>query len=52
MLKVYARTREEEKEWKVTAVILAGSLVSAPIFGAIFGRGSSGWFIEVCPLFS
>lgn len=47
MLRVYARTREEELEWKVSAIILGGSVVSAPIFQMILGRGELSWFIEV-----
>lgn len=44
MLRVYARTREEEREWKVTAIILGGSAVTAPILVMVEG---SGGLIEV-----
>lgn len=47
MLRVYARTREEEREWKVSAIILAGSVVAAPIFQMVLGRGDGGRFTEV-----
>lgn len=47
MLRVYARTREEEREWKVSAIILGGSAVAAPILKMIFGKGELSWFIEV-----
>lgn len=46
MLRVYARTREEEREWKVAAIILGGSAVAAPIL-RMFEGGESGWLIEV-----
>lgn len=35
MLKVYARTREREKAWRLGACCLAGSIVLAPIITAI-----------------
>lgn len=46
MVKVYARTREEEKEWKVAAIILGASAIAAPIMKGIFG-GAGDWFLEV-----
>ncbi|KAL0634746.1 hypothetical protein Q9L58_006342 [Maublancomyces gigas] len=52
MLRVYARTREEEREWKVSAIILGGSVVSAPIFQMILGRGGLSQFTEVLWTFS
>lgn len=51
MVKVYARTREEEKEWKIAATILAGSTIAAPIMKAIFDE-SRDWFIETFRTFS
>ena len=38
MMKVYARTREREKAWKLGAYCLGGSLVLAPVFAAIAVR--------------
>lgn len=48
MLRVYARTREEEREWKVSAIIVGGSTIAAPILNMALGKGSFGWFTEVC----
>ncbi|KAI9705007.1 MAG: hypothetical protein M1836_006787 [Candelina mexicana] len=38
MMRVYARTREREKAWKLGAMCLGGSLVSAPIIALIFQK--------------
>ncbi|KAH8152098.1 uncharacterized protein LAJ45_04092 [Morchella importuna] len=51
MVKVYARTREEEKEWKVAAIILGASAIAAPIMKGIFG-GAGDWFLETLRTFS
>lgn len=51
LLRVYARTREEEREWKITAIILGGSAVAAPILKMIFKRDSD-WVVMVDPFFS
>ncbi|KAI9712993.1 MAG: hypothetical protein M1812_006741 [Candelaria pacifica] len=37
-MRVYARTREREKAWKLGAICLGGSLVSAPIIALIFKK--------------
>lgn len=51
MTRVYARTREREKAWKMGLWSLVGSVVCAPVVAAIFMRGkpftSEGAF-EVC----
>lgn len=38
MLRVFARTREREKAWKLGAYALLGSLIATPIVGLIFDR--------------
>lgn len=38
MLRVFARTREREKAWKLGAYALVGSLVTTPVVGLIFDR--------------
>jgi hypothetical protein len=54
MMRVYARTREREKAWKLGAFCLATSALLAPILMLIFrkkhpGPGEQGWtFKEVC----
>lgn len=51
MMRVYARTREREKAWKLGAYCLGGSLVLAPIFAAIALQKDI-TFIEVLWTFS
>ena len=51
MMRVYDRTREREKAWKLGAYCLGGSLVLAPILAAITLRGST-TIIEVLWTFS
>lgn len=52
MTRVYARTREREKAWKIGLWSVLGSIVSAPVVAAMFmGKfpfSSKGWF-EVRP---
>jgi ER lumen protein retaining receptor len=44
MTRVYARTREREKAWKMGIWSVAGSLVTAPVVAAIFvGRDAFKW---------
>ncbi len=38
MMRVYPRTREREKGWKLGAFSLGGSIILAPIAAAIFDR--------------
>jgi hypothetical protein len=38
MLRVYARTREREKAWKLGALCLVGSAIGAPLVMMIFQR--------------
>lgn len=50
-MKLYPRTRERERAWKLGIFSVAGSLVLAPIVVAIFESGyASGWFLEVSTL--
>ena len=51
MMKVYARTREKEKAWKLGAYCFGGSLVLAPVFAAI-ATGKTITFFEVTWTFS
>ena len=51
MMRVYARTREREKAWKLGAYCLGGSLVLAPIISAMALQGAT-TFIEVLWTFS
>ncbi|KAG9247813.1 ER lumen protein retaining receptor-domain-containing protein [Calycina marina] len=56
MLRVYARTREREKAWKLGGACLAGSAILAPMLMLIFRSKSDefqGWsFTEVSWIFS
>lgn len=45
MLRVYARSREAEAEWRVSVYILGLSLIGAPIFQAIFRDKDRSWSI-------
>ena len=48
MMKVYPRTREQEKAWKLGLWSLGGSFVLAPIITLLdFGGFPSHWFTEV-----
>lgn len=48
MMKVYPRTREQEKAWKLGLWSLGGSFVLAPIGTLLsFGGFPSHWFTEV-----
>lgn len=52
MLRVYARTRERERAWRLGASALATSLLAAPLVALIF-RGARGTtFVEVLWIFS
>ena len=46
MMRVFARTREREKAWKLGAYCFIGSMVAAPVLSAIFLRSRT-TFIEV-----
>ncbi|KAJ5735427.1 uncharacterized protein N7483_000552 [Penicillium malachiteum] len=47
MMKVFPRTRERERAWKLGMYSVVGSLVLAPVTIAIFESGfSHGWFLE------
>jgi hypothetical protein len=52
MMKVYPRTRERERAWKLGIYSVMGSLVMAPIMMAIFKDWPSQWFLEICWAFS
>ncbi|CAL3972908.1 unnamed protein product, partial [Diplocarpon coronariae] len=44
MLRVYARTREREKAWKLGALCLAASAIGAPLIMLLFKRHNYwGW---------
>lgn len=47
MLRVFKRTREEEREWRVAAVLVAASAGLAPILSWAQGALRSNWFVEV-----
>ena len=51
MMKIYARTREQEKAWKFGAYCLGGSVVLGPVLAAI-ARGSTTTIFEVSWTFS
>ncbi|KAL9125953.1 MAG: hypothetical protein Q9217_004913 [Psora testacea] len=51
MMKLYARTREREKAWKLGACCLGGSIVLAPVFAGI-ARGNNITLFEVTWTFS
>lgn len=52
MLRVFARTREREKAWKLAAYALGGTVVATPIVGLIF-EGAYIWrFTEFLWVFS
>lgn len=49
MMKVFPRTRERERAWKLGLWSVVGSIVMAPIAIAILEREwNDGWFLEVC----
>ncbi|ESZ93118.1 hypothetical protein SBOR_6490 [Sclerotinia borealis F-4128] len=52
MLRVYARTREREKAWKLGGLCFVGSAVLAPILMIIFERKFAWGFMEVLWVFS
>jgi hypothetical protein len=43
MLRVYARSRESENQWRISFYILLFSLISAPTFQAIFRKKNVPW---------
>ena len=47
MTRVYARTREREKAWKLGGFATVGSLVAAPLFDLIFRKPKGTTFSEV-----
>lgn len=47
MMRVYARTREREKAWKIGGWSLGGSLVTAPFIMMIFKEKNIWTFPEV-----
>ena len=50
MMRVYARTREREKAWRLGAYCLIGSMIAAPFVTLIFRRDPrSRPPFEVCP---
>lgn len=52
MMRVFARTREKEKGWRLASWSLGGSLIAAPLVTWMF-RGWAGTRItEVCVLFA
>ena len=51
MMKVYARTREREKAWRLGAYCLGGSVIVAPVATAI-SAGKSTSFVEILWTFS
>ncbi|GJP92283.1 hypothetical protein CBS63078_1886 [Aspergillus niger] len=53
MMRVFPRTRERERAWKMAIISVALSLVLAPISIVIFYRGyPDRWFTETCWTFS
>ena len=52
MLRIFARTREREKAWKLGAYALVGSMVAAPLIGLIFEGNAIFHFTEVLWVFS
>jgi hypothetical protein len=51
MTRVYARTREREKAWKLGAFSLFGSAIAAPIVMMIFKKKNIWGWMEVCSIF-
>ena len=47
MMRVYARTRERERAWKMGAYCSIGSLIAAPIIALIFRKWEGFGFVEV-----
>lgn len=47
MLRVYARTREREKAWKLGAFCLVGTGIGAPFVMMIFKRKATWGWMEV-----
>jgi hypothetical protein len=50
MLRVYARTREREKAWKLGAFSLIGSAIGAPFMMMIFKDKSVWGWMEACSI--
>lgn len=51
MMRVYARTREREKAWRLGAYSLAGSLLAAPVVCVVFEGPAGFHFFEVRPTY-
>lgn len=51
MMRVYARTREREKAWKLGAFCLVGSAICAPLMMMIFKKKVYWGWMEVCVAF-
>ena len=49
MMRVYARTREREKAWKLGALVMVGSIVGAPFMMMVSLDKSMWGLMEVCP---
>lgn len=47
MMRVYARTREREKAWRLGALCLGGAIVAAPFVTIIFKKWKGASFNEV-----
>lgn len=47
MMRVYARTREREKAWKMGAYCSVGSLIAAPIIAWMFKKWEVSGYLQV-----
>ena len=47
MMRLYARTREREKAWKLGALCFGGALLAAPLVTLIFRKWADTTFLEV-----
>jgi ER lumen protein retaining receptor len=47
MMRLYARTREREKAWKLGSICFGGALVAAPLVTLIFRKWAGTTFLEV-----
>lgn len=47
MMRIYARTREREKAWKMGAYCSVGSLIAAPIVTMVFSKWEGSGYLQV-----
>ena len=51
MMRLYARTREREKAWRMGAYCLGGAIISAPFVCMIFENKDKWTFFDVSKIY-